>query len=137
MPGPRYRRGPGMTLPDFVAIEERMREARAALNQAMEDAVRQLARFQEEHRLTEEERQALQEAALRGDLGEDMQTLARRVDSGEDSWDAIFSGASPHAELLLGHLDRMIAENRETITRAIEQEPDFDLYRQEPGQGGG
>jgi hypothetical protein len=122
-----------MTAPDFARIEEQVRAAKAALNEAMEQAVRELARFERENRPTEEERRALQEAALRGELGEDMRTLARRVDAGEDSWDAIFAGESPNADLLRGHLDRMIEANRDAIARAIEQEPDFDLYRQEPG----
>jgi hypothetical protein len=122
-----------MTAPDFARIEEQMRAAKAALREAMEDAVRDLARFERENRPTDEERRALQEAALRGDLGDDMRTLARRVDAGEDSWDAIFSGQSPHSDLLRGHLDRMISEHRDAIVEAIEQEEDFELYRQDPG----
>ena len=115
-----------MTAPDFTRIEQRMRIAFAELDEAMEEAVRELARFERENQPTEEERRALQEAALRGDLGDDMRTLARRVEAGQDSWDAIFSGRSPDAELLRGHLDRMIDAHRETIIRAIEEDEDFD-----------
>ena len=115
-----------MTAPDFAGIEERMRAAKAALGEAMEEAVRELARFERENRPTEQERQALQEAALRGELGDDMRTLARRVDAGEDSWDAIFAGESPNTELLRGHLDRMIEANREAIARAFEEDDEFD-----------
>lgn len=124
-----------MTAPDFAHIEARIRAARAALDEAMEEAVRDMARFERENRPTEEERRALQEAALRGDLGDDMRTLARRVDAGQDDWDAIFSGRSPNAELLRGHLDRMISEHREAIVRAIEEDEDFDPSS--PGDAGG
>jgi hypothetical protein len=123
-----------MTAPDFARIEARLRQAKAELNEAMQDAVQELARFERENRPTEEERRALQEAALRGDLGADMRTLARRVDSGEDSWDAIFSGASRFIDLLRGHLDRMIAANREAIARAIEEDEEFDPYPEDPGE---
>src|SRR5262249_9521264 len=125
-----------MTAPDFARIEARLQEAKAALNEAMQDAVLALARFERENRPTDEERLALQEAALRGDLGTDMQTLARRVDSGEDSWDAIFSGASPYTDLLGAHLDRMIAANREAIARAVEEDDEFDPYPEDPDATG-
>lgn len=115
-----------MTFPDFAGIEAQMREAKAALNDAMEQAVREMARFERDNKPTEEERRALQQAALRGDLGDDMRTLARRVDSGQDNWDAVFSGQSPNAELLRGHLDRMISANREAIVQAIEDDEEFD-----------
>ena len=121
-----------MTAPDFARIEEQMRTAKAALNEAMEHAVRELARFERENRPTEEERRALQQAALRGDLGDDMRTLARRVDAGQDNWDAIFSGESPTADLLRGHLDRMISANREAIARGIEEDDEFDPYPEDP-----
>ena len=121
-----------MTAPDFARIEEQMRAARDALNDTMEHAVRELARFERENRPTDEERRALQEAARRGELGDDMRTLARRVDAGEDTWDAIFAGESPHADLLRGHLDRMIAANRDAITRAIEEDDEFDPYPEDP-----
>jgi hypothetical protein len=125
-----------MTMPDFTRIEEQMRAAKDALDEAMEHAVRELARFERENRPTEEERRALQEAALRGDLGADMRTLARRVDSGEDTWDAIFAGESPYADLLGGHLDRMISANREAIAQAIEEGDDFDPHPEDPDQTG-
>jgi hypothetical protein len=115
-----------MTAPDFSRIEEQMRAANAALNDAIEDAVRELARFERENRPTEQERRALQEAALRGELGDDMRTLALRVETGEDNWDAIFSGESANTDLLRGHLDRMILANREAITRAFEEDDEFD-----------
>lgn len=115
-----------MTAPDFARIEEQLRAAKAALDAAMEQAVREMARFERENRPTDEERRALQEAALRGELGDDMRTLARRVEAGHDTWDAIFAGQSPSSDLLRGHLERMISENREAIAHAFEEDDDFD-----------
>lgn len=117
-----------MTTPDFARIEARLRAATAALNEVMEEAVIELARFERENRPTEEERRALHEAALRGDLGDDMRTLARRIEAGEDDWDAVFSGRSPNDELLREHLENMIEANRDAITRAIEEDEEFDPY---------
>ncbi|MEN3612256.1 hypothetical protein [Plantactinospora sp. ZYX-F-223] len=115
-----------MTSPDFAYIEQRMRAATAELREAMESALQEMLRFQRENRPTEEERRALQEAALRGDLGDDMRTLARLVEAGEEDWDRIYSGESPNAGLLRGHLDRMVAEHRDDIVRAIEEDEEFD-----------
>jgi len=117
-----------VTAPDFSALERQLRLAKAELNAAMEQAVRDLSRYRRDNEPTEQERRALQEAALRGDLGDDMRELARKVDRGQDNWDAIFSGESPNAELLRGHLDRMLTAHRGAIIQAIEEDEDFDPY---------
>ncbi|HCT77119.1 MAG TPA: hypothetical protein DGT23_11115 [Micromonosporaceae bacterium] len=115
-----------MTAPDFAYLDERLHAARAELNDALEQASRELSRFKRENQPTEEERRQLQQAALRGDLGEEMQQLARKVENREDTWDAVFSGKSPNAHLLQGHLTRMLEANREAIIQAIEDDPDMD-----------
>ncbi len=112
----------------FSDLEDQIQAAKAELDQAIAQARQDLARFRRENQPTDEERQALQDASLRGELGNDMRELARRVDRGEDTWEAIFSGDSPSAGLLRGHLDRMAAENRTAIGTAIEEDPDFDPF---------
>jgi hypothetical protein len=108
--------------------EDRILAARAELDQVIARVQEDLYRFQRQNEPTREELQALQDAALRGELGEDMRELARHVDSGRDTWASIFSGNSPHSDLLRAHLDRMVAENREAITTAIAQDPTFDPF---------
>jgi hypothetical protein len=115
---------PGMP----AELDDQMRAATAELDRVIAQARHDLDRFERENRPTAQERQALQDAALRGELGDDMRELARRVDRGQDTWDAIFSGDSPNAGLLRGHLDRMAAENRAAIRTAIEDDPDFDPF---------
>ncbi|WP_117212094.1 hypothetical protein [Allorhizocola rhizosphaerae] len=115
-----------MTAPDFTAIEARMQQAKAALNDAMENAVRAMDRFERENKPTAEEQRRMQQAALRGELGDGMRTLAQRVETGQDNWDAIFSNRSPNAHLLQDHLTRMVEANREAIQRAFEQDDEFD-----------
>lgn len=109
-------------------IDDRIQAAKAELGQVIAQARRELARFRRENQPTDQELQALQDAALRGELGGDMRELARRVDSGQDTWAAIFSGDSPRAGLLRGHLARMVAENRAAIDTAIEEDPEFDPF---------
>jgi hypothetical protein len=111
---------------DFSYLDERIAAAKAELGQVMEQASRDLVRFKRDNQPTEQERQAMQEAALRGDLGNDMRELARKIDQGEDNWDAVFEGRSPNMELLRGHVSRMAEENREAIRVAIEEDEDFD-----------
>jgi hypothetical protein len=113
---------------DLSDLEDQISAARAELGQAIAQARQDLARFRRENQPTDEERQALQDTSLRGELGDDMRELARRVGSGQDTWEAIFSGDSPSAGLLRGHLDRMAAKNRAVIGTVIEEDPDFDPF---------
>ncbi|MCW2739117.1 hypothetical protein [Nocardioides sp.] len=71
--------------------------------------------------LTEEEKTALEEQAESGELGEDMQELVGRIKGGEDTWERVFSGESPHGSLLQGHLTRMFEEHKEDIALAFEE----------------
>lgn len=71
--------------------------------------------------LTDEEKQALEEQAESGDLGEDMRTLVGKIKDGEDTWEQVFSGESPHGSLLQGHLTRMFEEHKEDIALAFEE----------------
>lgn len=71
--------------------------------------------------LTDEEKQALEEQAESGDLGEDMRTLVGKIKDGEDTWEQVFAGESPHGSLLRGHLTRMFEEHKEDIALAFEE----------------
>lgn len=108
--------------------EDRIRAAKAELDGVIERAQQDLYRFQRRNEPTPEALRALQEAAARGDLGEDMRELARRIESGRDSWQAVFAGDSPNAALLRGHLERMAEENREAIATAVEEDESFDPF---------
>ena len=71
--------------------------------------------------LTDEEKAALEEQAESGELGEDMKTLVEKIRGGEDTWEQVFSGESPHGALLQGHLTRMFEEHKEDIALAFEE----------------
>ncbi len=71
--------------------------------------------------LTDEEKKALEEQAESGELGEDMATLVKKIKGGEDTWEQVFSGESPHGALLQGHLTRMFEEHQEDIALAFEE----------------
>jgi hypothetical protein len=71
--------------------------------------------------LTDEERAALEEQAESGELGEDMVTLVGRIKDGDDTWEQVFSGESPHGVLLQGHLARLVDEHQEDIALAFEE----------------
>lgn len=108
--------------------EERIGAAIAELDSVIGRAQRDLDRFQRDNQPTREEQQALQDAARRGDLGDDMRELARRIERGQDSWRAVFAGESPNVGLLRGHLERMAEENREAISAALVEDDDFDPF---------
>lgn len=112
--------------------DDRLRAAFAELDRVIERAGDELYRFQRENQPTREELRALQDAALRGDLGDDMRELARSVDAGRDSWRAVFAGESPNVHLLYGHLDRMAEQNREAIGAAVAGDDEFDPYAPSP-----
>ena len=71
--------------------------------------------------LSPEEREALEAQASAGERGEDMKTLVEKIQGGEDTWEQVFSGESPHATLLQGHLTRLVEEHKEDIALAFEE----------------
>lgn len=80
--------------------------------------------------LTDEEKHALEEQASSGELGDDMRTLVEKIRGGEDTWERVFSGESPHGALLRGHLARMVDEHQDDIALAFEE-----LVEQEEAAG--
>jgi hypothetical protein len=103
-------------------------EILAAIAEAREDLTASLADLQAtvdqlnaRPLLTDEEKEALEEQAESGELGEDMKTLVEKIKGGEDTWERVFSGESPHGALLQGHLTRMFEEHKEDIALAFEE----------------
>ena len=103
-------------------------EILAAISEAREDLTASLAdlratvdQLNARPLLTEEERQALEEQAESGELGDDMKTLVEKIRGGEDTWEQVFSGQSPNGALLQGHLDRMVEEHQDDIALAFEE----------------
>lgn len=103
-------------------------EILAAISEAREDLTASLADLQAtvdqlnaRPLLTDEEKQALEEQAESGELGDDMKTLVRKIRGGEDTWEQVFSGQSPNGALLQGHLDRMVEEHQDDIALAFEE----------------
>ena len=103
-------------------------EILAAIAEAREDLTTSLADLKEtvdamnaRPLLTPEEREALEAQAESGELGDDMKTLVEKIKGGEDTWERVFSGDSPHATLLQGHLTTMFAEHQEDIALAFEE----------------
>ena len=80
--------------------------------------------------LTDEERQALEDQAESGELGDDMVALVEKIRGGEDTWEQVFSGESPNGALLQGHLARIVDEHQEDIALAFEE-----LVEQEEATG--
>ena len=111
---------------DFSSLDDQLLAATAELDQTVAQARVDLADFQRAHQPTAEDTRALQEAAASGDLGFDLEELARLIDEGRDSWAAVFSGQSPNADLLRGLLERTFEENADSVRTALEQDPDFD-----------
>lgn len=103
-------------------------EILAAISEAREDLTTSLAdlkatvdQLNARPLLTDEEKKVLEEQASSGELGEDMATLVEKIQGGEDTWEQVFSGESPHATLLRGHLTAMVEEHQEDIALAFEE----------------
>jgi predicted aminopeptidase len=103
-------------------------EILAAITAAREDLTASLTdlRASVEHLnarplLTDEERQALEEQAGAGELGDDMKALVEKIRGGEDTWERVFAGESPNSALLQGHLARIVDEHQEDIALAFEE----------------
>ena len=96
-------------------------EAREGLTTSLADLKATVDQLAARPLLTEEEKQALEEQAESGELGEDMRTLVAKIRGGEDTWERVFSGESPHSTLLQGHLTKMFEEHKEDIALAFEE----------------
>jgi hypothetical protein len=96
-------------------------EAREDLGASLADLQATVEQMNARPLLTEEEREALEEQAESGELGEDMLTLVGRIKDGEDTWEQVFAGESPNGALLQGHLTRMFEEHKEDIALAFEE----------------
>jgi hypothetical protein len=96
-------------------------ESRADLTASLADLKATVDQMNARPLLTEEEKEALEEQAASGELGEDMKTLVGKIKDGEDTWEQVFSGESPHGALLQGHLTRMFEEHKEDIALAFEE----------------
>lgn len=103
-------------------------EILAAIGEAREDLTASLAdlratidQLNARPLLTDEEKEALEEQAESGELGEDMRTLVAKIKDGKDTWERVFSGESPHGTLLQGHLTRMFEEHKDDIALAFEE----------------
>ncbi len=95
--------------------------ARNDLSASLADLRATVDRLNARPLLSEEEREALEGQAESGELGEDMARLVEKIKGGEDTWEQVFSGASPHGALLQGHLTRMAEEHEEDIALAFEE----------------
>jgi hypothetical protein len=114
--------------PTTVSEPRSQAETLAAISAAREDLTSSLAdlrasvdQLNARPLLTDEEKQALEEQAASGELGEDMKVLVEKIRGGEDTWEQVFSGQSPHGALLQGHLTRMVDEHQEDIALAFEE----------------
>lgn len=95
--------------------------AREELTTTMADLRATVATLDAQPLMTDEEREKLEEQAASGELGDDMQELVARITGGEATWEQVFSGQSPHAALLHGHLASMWEEHGEDIQLAFEE----------------
>lgn len=95
--------------------------AREDLTTSLADLTATVEELEQRPLLTDEEKQALEEQAASGELGEDMRTLVGKIRGGEDTWEQVFSGRSPNAALLQGHLTRLVDEHQEDIALAFEE----------------
>ena len=103
-------------------------EILAAISAAREDLTASLAdlratvdQMNARPLLSDEEKEALEEQAASGELGDDMKSLVEKIRGGEDTWENVFSGESPNGALLQGHLTRMVEEHKDDLALAFEE----------------
>ena len=117
-------------LPGQAEILAAIASARADLTAGLADLRATVDEMNARPLLTEEERQALEEQAESGALGDDMQTLVGKIKAGEDTWEQVFAGESPNGALLQGHLAAVLEEHQEDVALAFE-----DLIEAEEAKG--
>jgi hypothetical protein len=108
---------------------ERIAAAHADFESSRADLQETLDHLQAQPLLSDEERRALERQAASGSLGKDMQALAEKVRAGEDSWESVFEGSSPHAHLMQSHLTALVEEHGEDLALAWEDLVDAELEK--------
>lgn len=103
-------------------------EILAAISAAREDLTASLAdlkatvdQMNARPLLSDDEKEALEEQAASGELGDDMKTLVEKIRGGDDTWENVFSGESPNSALLQGHLTKMVEEHQDDLALAFEE----------------
>ena len=96
-------------------------EAREELTTSLVDLRETVEAMNARPLLTPEEKEALEAQAASGELGEDMKTLVEKIQGGEDTWEQVFSGESPNATLLQGHLTCLVEEHQDDLAIAFEE----------------
>lgn len=102
-------------------ILEAISAAREDLTASLADLKATVDQLNAKPLLTDEEKEALEEQAESGELGDDMLELVAKIKGGEDTWDNVFSGESPNGALLQGHLTKMFEEHKEDLALAFEE----------------
>ncbi|SEB73905.1 hypothetical protein SAMN04489844_0958 [Nocardioides exalbidus] len=102
-------------------ILEAISAAREDLTASLADLKATVDQLNAKPLLTDEEKEALEEQAESGELGDDMLELVGKIKGGEDTWDNVFSGESPNGALLQGHLTKMFEEHKEDLALAFEE----------------
>ena len=108
-------------LPSQADLLAEIAQAREELGASLADLQATVEQMNSRPLLTDEERDALEEQAASGELGDDMKTLVEKIRGGEDTWEQVFSGESPHASLLQGHLTRLVDEHQDDLALAFEE----------------
>ncbi|WP_426245741.1 hypothetical protein [Nocardioides sp. LHG3406-4] len=117
-----------MTREEEILAE--LAKARSEFNVAQADLRSHLDKMRARPLLSDDERKALEELAEKGRLDDDMTALVKKVKDGEDTWEAVFSGESPHGQLLHENLSQLIAAHGLEIAEAWE-----DLLDEEEEKG--
>ena len=104
-----------------AAILAALRAAREDLTASLADLKATVDQMNARPLLSDEEKEALEEQAASGDLGDDMKTLVEKIRGGEDTWENVFSGESPNGALLQGHLTKMVEEHQDDLALAFEE----------------
>ena len=108
-------------MPSQAELLAEIAQAREELGASLADLQATVEQMNSRPLLTDEERDALEEQAASGELGDDMKTLVEKIRGGEDTWEQVFSGESPHASLLQGHLTRLVDEHQDDLALAFEE----------------
>jgi len=117
---------------DEAALLAQFEAAAAELKLFQADLQETLDEMNARPLLSDEEREALEKQAESGALGPQMKELVGRIRDGEDTWEAVFAGESPHAALLQGHLTALVAEHQDDLALAFEDLLDAEEEKGNP-----
>ncbi|WP_278261103.1 hypothetical protein [Nocardia sp. AG03] len=119
------------TVDRLSQIESSIAAAKSRLDSAIDELKVQLEQYKTSAPIPADQVAEMQQEALSGTYGGDMNTAAALVASGAETWENLCGGESSSSELVSTHMDSMNAQYGGPAKAELSADPSFDPFPSE------